>query len=117
AQLDRFLFKLSMGYMAREHELDVMFDNAVNLSIEDLGAVIDLADVEAMIRYATTVEISREVGFYIVDLINASRNDPAVSVGGSPCADGRWRAATRSRTPSSPARSTPGSSRWSAHSG
>ena len=36
AQLDRFLFKLSMGYMSREAELEVMFDNSVKLSIEDL---------------------------------------------------------------------------------
>ena len=29
AQLDRFLFKLSMGYMTKEAELEVMFDNSV----------------------------------------------------------------------------------------
>src|SRR6188768_1225555 len=34
AQLDRFLFKLSMGYMNRASEYEVMFDNAVRLSIE-----------------------------------------------------------------------------------
>jgi MoxR-like ATPase len=84
AQLDRFLFKLSMGYMAREHELQVMKENAVNLSIEDLGAVIDTPEVTAMIQFASTLEISDEVGFYIVDLVNASRTDPAVAMGGSP---------------------------------
>jgi MoxR-like ATPase len=84
AQLDRFLFKLSMGYMAREHEYEVMFDNAVQLSIEDLGAVVDTADVQSMIHYATSVEVSPEVGYYIVDLVQASRADPAVAMGGSP---------------------------------
>ncbi|HZQ87593.1 MAG TPA: MoxR family ATPase [Acidimicrobiales bacterium] len=84
AQLDRFLFKLSMGYMAREHEYEVMFDNAVQLSIEELGAVIDTADVTAMIQYATTVEVAPEVGYYIVDLVQASRAEPAVAMGGSP---------------------------------
>jgi MoxR-like ATPase len=84
AQLDRFLFKLSMGYMAREHEYEVMFDNAVQLSIEDLGAVIDTPDVTAMIQYASTVEVAPEVGYYIVDLVQASRAEPAVSMGGSP---------------------------------
>ena len=61
-----------------------MFDNAVQLSIEDLGAVIDTADVQAMIDYATTVEIAPEVGYYIVDLVHASRADAAVAMGGSP---------------------------------
>jgi MoxR-like ATPase len=84
AQLDRFLFKLSMGYMSRDTEFEVMFDNSVNLSIEDLGAVIDTHVVRAMIDYATNVEISPEVGYYIVDLVHASRKDPAVAMGGSP---------------------------------
>ncbi|MCA1711812.1 MAG: MoxR family ATPase [Actinobacteria bacterium] len=84
AQLDRFLFKLSMGYLSREHELEVMFDNSIKLQIEDLGAVIEPVDVQAMINYASGIEVSTEVGFYIVDLVNASRTDPAVSMGGSP---------------------------------
>jgi MoxR-like ATPase len=84
AQLDRFLFKLSMGYMARDYEYEVMFDNAVQLSIEDLGAVMSGEDVQGMIDYATSVEVSPEVGYYIVDLVQASRNDPAIAMGGSP---------------------------------
>jgi MoxR-like ATPase len=69
AQLDRFLFKLSMGYMSRDTEFEVMFDNSVQLSIEDLGAVIDTHVVRAMIEYASQVDISPEVGYYIVDLV------------------------------------------------
>jgi MoxR-like ATPase len=84
AQLDRFLFKLSMGYMTREAELEVMFDNSISLSIEDLGPVITPATVTAMIRYASTVKVSEEVGLYIVDLVHATRSDPAVAIGGSP---------------------------------
>ena len=38
-----------------------------------------------MIDYAaTSVEVSPEVGFYIVDLVHASRRDPSVAMGGSP---------------------------------
>ena len=84
AQLDRFLFKLSMGYMAREYEYEVMFDNAVGLSIEELGAVIEPTEITRMIEYASTVEIAPEVGYYIVDLVHASRADGAVAMGGSP---------------------------------
>ena len=104
AQLDRFLFKLSMGYMAREHEFEVMFDNSVQLSIEELGAVITPEQVTEMINYASTVEVAPEVGYYIVDLVNASRNDPAVAMGGSPRASiallraGRVLAASDGRT-------------------
>ncbi len=85
AQVDRFLFKLSMGYLSRDSELEVMFENGNNLPIEDLGAVIDTDGVSQFIKYAATnVQTSKEVGFYIVDLIQGTRNDPAISVGASP---------------------------------
>jgi MoxR-like ATPase len=84
AQLDRFLFKLSMGYMDRANEFAVMFDNSRQLAIEELGSVTDTEGVQAMIDYASTVEVSPEVGYYIVDLVHASREDQAVAMGGSP---------------------------------
>ncbi len=85
AQLDRFLFKLQMGYMEREAEFEVMFDNSVQLSIEDLAEVVETTEITRMIAYAATkVDISQEVGYYIVDLVNASRQDPALALGASP---------------------------------
>jgi MoxR-like ATPase len=85
AQLDRFLFKLQMGYMNREAEYEVMFDNAIQLSIEDLGAVVDTNSIGSMIAYAAgKVNVAREVGYYIIDLVNASRQDPALALGASP---------------------------------
>ncbi|MHB1444785.1 MAG: AAA family ATPase [Acidimicrobiales bacterium] len=85
AQLDRFLFKLSMGYLSREHELEVMFDNSLALKIEDLGPVTDTDAVTAMISWAAqNVEVSDQVGLYIVDLVQATRRDPAIVIGGSP---------------------------------
>lgn len=84
AQLDRFLFKLQMGYMDRDSEYEVMFDNAIQLSIEDLGPVVDTKVVTQMIAYASRVNVSPDVGYYIVDLVNASRQDPALSLGASP---------------------------------
>ncbi|MDQ1404160.1 MAG: MoxR-like ATPase [Actinomycetota bacterium] len=84
AQLDRFLFKLTMGYMSRDAEFEVMFDNSIKMSIEDIQPVIDTDVVQQMIRYAATVEVSPEVGMYIVDLVHATRQDPAAAAGGSP---------------------------------
>jgi MoxR-like ATPase len=84
AQLDRFLFKLSMGYMDRNAEYEVMFDNSNRLSIEDIQPAISKEMVQSMIEYASTVEVSPEVGYYIVDLVHATRNDPSIAAGGSP---------------------------------
>ncbi|MEN3271533.1 MAG: MoxR-like ATPase [Actinomycetota bacterium] len=84
AQLDRFLFKLSMGYMNRSSEYEVMFDNSVRLSIEDISAVVDAETITAMINYSSTVDVAEEVGYYIVDLVQATREDPSIAAGGSP---------------------------------
>jgi MoxR-like ATPase len=84
AQLDRFLFKLQMGYMSRDFEFEVMFDNSVKLSIEDIEPVIHPTDVQQMINFASEINVTDDVGMYIVDLVHATRNDPAVAAGGSP---------------------------------
>ncbi|HVE94240.1 MAG TPA: MoxR family ATPase [Acidimicrobiales bacterium] len=105
AQLDRFLFKLTLGYMDRGAEFNVMFANSSQLSIEDLGPVTDTVEVQTMIDYAANeVEVSDEVGYYIVDLVQASRVDPNIAMGGSPRASialnraGRVMAASDGRT-------------------
>ncbi|MDQ1444522.1 MAG: MoxR-like ATPase, partial [Acidimicrobiaceae bacterium] len=85
AQLDRFLFKLSMGYMSAEAEVEVMLANSVALAIEDLGPVVDTATVTDMIRYgATKVVAPPEVCEYIVALVGATRKEPAFALGASP---------------------------------
>ncbi|MGQ0434049.1 MAG: AAA family ATPase [Microthrixaceae bacterium] len=84
AQLDRFLFKLHMGYLSRDHEFEVMFDNSVHLAIEDIRPVIEPEAVNEMIEFAGSIEVSQEVGMYIVDLVQATRNDAAIAAGGSP---------------------------------
>ncbi len=84
AQLDRFLFKMSLGYMDRGAEFDVMFANSKQLSIEDLGPVTDTKEIQRMMEYASDIEVSDEVAYYIVDLVQASRTDANIAMGGSP---------------------------------
>lgn len=84
AQLDRFLFKMSMGYMDRNAEFDVMFANSKSLSIEDLGPVTDTKEIQRMMAHASDVEVSDEVAYYVVDLVQASRTDANIAMGGSP---------------------------------
>ena len=84
AQLDRFLFKLHMGYLSRDHEYEVMFDNSTQLAIEGVQAVIEPETVREMIEFAGSIDVSEEVGMYIVDLVQATRNDLAIAAGGSP---------------------------------
>jgi MoxR-like ATPase len=84
AQLDRFLFKMSLGYMDRSAEFTAMFANAKSLAIEDLGPVTDTKEIQKMMAYAQDIEVSDEVAYYVVDLVQASRTDANIAMGGSP---------------------------------
>jgi MoxR-like ATPase len=83
AQLDRFLFKLSLGYAARDDEVDVLRAHFVQDAIIDLVPVIQLEEVVEMVQWAAKVSVSEEVLYYITDLVQATRTDPALQMGAS----------------------------------
>lgn len=83
AQLDRFLFKLSLGYAGRDAEVDVLRSHAEKDAIIDLTAVIGIDDVVEMVQWATKVSLSDEILYYVTDLVQATRTDPALQMGAS----------------------------------
>jgi MoxR-like ATPase len=83
AQLDRFLLKLSVGYAARDDEVDILEANSQGEAISELAPVIELDSVVAMMQWAKGVTISRPILYYIVDICGATREDPALAMGAS----------------------------------
>ena len=83
AQLDRFLFKLSLGYAARDAEVDLLTVNSRREAIHDLQPVIDPEGVMEMITWAAEVTVSEAVKYYIVDLCQETRTEGALLVGAS----------------------------------
>jgi MoxR-like ATPase len=100
AQLDRFLFKLSLGYPGRMSELDVLTSNKTIEPIEALKPVVDREGLIAMAQWAEEVTVSEAVLLYIIDLTNATRDDPALAVGASPRASLALMRASRVRAAS-----------------
>jgi MoxR-like ATPase len=45
---------------------------------------VNTSTITQMIAYTTTVNLSPEVAYYIIDLVQATRDDPALSLGASP---------------------------------
>ena len=85
AQLDRFMFKLKMGYPDAQAERTIMFANSRELAVDSLGAVIGTGDVNHMIDYAQgKVNVSEAVGDYIIGLAQATREEPGLTLGASP---------------------------------
>jgi MoxR-like ATPase len=95
AQLDRFLFKLTLGYADRAAELDMLSVNETHQAIEDIGPVIETEDILDMIDFAGRVTVKESVALYIVDICQATRVDPALQIGASSRASQALRNAAR----------------------
>ena len=83
AQLDRFLFKLKLGYASPEAEVDILLSHRTSEAIDQIGPVVELAELVAMMEWAAEVTVSEQMARYIVDLCQATRSDPALAMGAS----------------------------------
>jgi MoxR-like ATPase len=83
AQLDRFLFKLSIGYLDKAAEAEVLEANVRREAILDLTPIIGPDEVVAMIDWAQGVTVADPVREYIIDLTHATRDDTSVQLGAS----------------------------------
>jgi MoxR-like ATPase len=85
AQLDRFLLRLRVGYPAREHEWALLEQRLERASDEfQLQPVTDRAGLLELQAAMEQVHVSEPVGYYIVDLVAATRTSQRAQVGASP---------------------------------
>ena len=84
AQLDRFLFKLTIGYPDFEAERAVIRGNAVDLEVDRLEPVIGTKEVLEMVQLASEVTISTAVESYIIEVTHATRAESALTLGAGP---------------------------------
>ncbi len=83
AQLDRFLLRISMGYPSKEDEKRILLTHSPQ-SIRHIEPVTSTQQILEAVDEANTVEVEESVAEYIVELIRATREHPAVQLGGSP---------------------------------
>jgi MoxR-like ATPase len=85
AQLDRFLLRVSVGYPSRDDELGVLERRRERRTDEvELDSIVDGPTLREMQRSLESVHVSESVGFYIVDVVRATRDATSVQVGASP---------------------------------
>jgi len=85
AQLDRFLLRIAVGYPSREDEWNVALRRLERRSDDlVLDPVVDAEHVLAMQEAIEDVHVDESVGYYMVDLVAATRSSPSVQVGASP---------------------------------
>ena len=89
AQLDRFLFKLSVGYPGRDAERAVLGMHHAGKDPHDLDAlgvraVAGAEDLRAGSDAVTGIRVDDEVMAYVLDLVEETRRTPSLSLGVSP---------------------------------
>jgi MoxR-like ATPase len=85
AQLDRFMLRTSVGYPDRGNEWEIL-RRRIERRDEDinLAPVIDAKELIEMQNSLEDVHVSEPIGYYMVDIVAATRSHPEVQVGASP---------------------------------
>ena len=89
AQLDRFLFKLEVGYPSEEQETQAVMTHGSTGGTPSpaalgLRVLTDAAGVDALRALTPNVHLEPSIARYVVALARASRSHPALAVGLSP---------------------------------
>lgn len=82
AQLDRFLFRVQIGYPNRGHEVDML--DLHSKPIETPDVITSPEEIAELQSFVDSVFGSRELQEYIVDLTRKSRQHPDLVLGASP---------------------------------
>ena len=84
SQMDRFSMKLSLGYVSTEAEMEILNGRGFTEELENLKPVIAFNEVLSAIRAIEKIEVSDELKYFIIKLIDSTRNAPNVKLGASP---------------------------------
>jgi MoxR-like ATPase len=82
AQLDRFLFRLEIGYPSINEEMKIIRNFRDNVSHKKtIRAIASVEDVHAWSSEAKKVGIHEDIEKYIIELVRATREHPMVELG------------------------------------
>ena len=84
AQMDRFLMCLSLGYPTPEEERQMLRVVGDEIPFASVQAFTDPEQIIALQKQTAGVHVSDDVAGYIVALVGATRQSPALRLGASP---------------------------------
>lgn len=94
SQLDRFLLRTDMGYPDRPAERDLLRQHRSGEPVDHLGPVLNASAVTALQEKVRTVAVADPIADYVLDIVEATRARPDISLGASTrAAIGLYRAA------------------------
>jgi MoxR-like ATPase len=87
AQLDRFLFKIIVGYPSMEEEINILLNQqsvSQNSLLNHVEKIISSAQISEYRKIIHEVIIDPKLVEFIAKIINATRNNPSLFLGASP---------------------------------
>jgi MoxR-like ATPase len=84
AQLDRFLFRIHLGYPAKEEEIAIMERFQADDPLDDLEPVASPSEIHALQQARKEIGVSLPVRQYIADIVAATRDSNSFRFGASP---------------------------------
>ncbi len=81
SQLDRFLFRISVGYPDRQSERTLLAAHRYGQPVEQLEPVLDCNQVLELQRAVRDVHVEPAIEEYILDIVDATRTCPDLHVG------------------------------------
>ncbi len=86
AQLDRFLFKIEIGYPSLDDEKEILLraSNRKGEQMDEITPVISAADIAAYKSTLSDIIIDEKLLGYIAEIVNQTRSDQSIYLGASP---------------------------------
>ena len=81
SQLDRFLLRITVGYPAREHELDLLLSHRMGEPVDQLQPVIELHEILKLQNEAREIHFETSLANYLLDIVHATRDSSTIQVG------------------------------------
>ncbi|MHB9144926.1 MAG: AAA family ATPase [Symbiobacteriia bacterium] len=106
SQLDRFLFRLSIGYPTVEEEVEILRQARVEVNAAKVALlagqpaaerqpVIGVDEVRDLTAASSRIHVSDKVLHYVADVLQATRGDARIALGASPRAGALWMRAAK----------------------
>jgi MoxR-like ATPase len=84
AQLDRFLMRLSLGYLETDDEILMLHNLRKQHPIETIQQVVEGSELLSLHDAITDVHVHESLEHYILEIVQATRRHPDVALGASP---------------------------------
>jgi len=84
AQLDRFVLRIRLGYVAKEEEINILSAQQFKHPLEDLDQALSQEELVELQEVVKNVYVDGAIKSYIISIIDATRHHPDIYLGSSP---------------------------------